>query len=178
MNLVASLWEQLIVNRENHLTLSGTIKSLHEKHCNRRSRPSLEEVLALLRTEIAGYRKVYIVVDALDECLDDGAGLLEGLATLKLGVRLMFTSRPHVRLDPYLHNIQRSTITAQHVDLDKYLVSRVSRIGLVAHDRAKAPRLWDAIRKDKQFSAKIVDRIISRAKGMSVYAIPNLCISY
>ena len=167
-NLLASLWEQLLINKENKLLVPSAAKSLYEQLCNPRSRPSSEEIRTLLQIEVAKCRTVFMIVDALDECLDDGADILKDLAMLKPNTRLMFTSRPHVQLNLIFPTTQNLEIRANDADLDKYLTARLLCIGLDPHDTAKAHRLRSTIREGKEFSKKIISGIISRAEGMCV----------
>ncbi|KIM72175.1 hypothetical protein PILCRDRAFT_828843 [Piloderma croceum F 1598] len=103
VNLFASLWMQLV---ESH-PISDEVKMLHKKHINRGTRPSLRKILQVLRSEIDDYSgsKVFIIVDALDECPEDNkirGTILTELWALQSTIHLMVTSRPHVtiELDP------------------------------------------------------------------------------
>jgi hypothetical protein len=64
-NLLASLLKQLA---ENQPSLPGTVKEIYDQHKTKRTRPSLEEVSRSLQAVTALYSRIFIVVDALDEC--------------------------------------------------------------------------------------------------------------
>ncbi|KAF4345639.1 hypothetical protein FBEOM_404 [Fusarium beomiforme] len=74
-NLLASLVKQL--SRGWHV-LPESVKSLYGKHKKNGTHPLVEELSATLHNIIALYTKVFIIVDALDECqvLDDCRGKL------------------------------------------------------------------------------------------------------
>ena len=60
-NLIASLWRQLVHRRP----ISTKAKDLYRKHEERRTRPSIGEVMQVLRFEIDCYSrlKVFIVIN-------------------------------------------------------------------------------------------------------------------
>lgn len=72
LDLVTSLLKQLTQRRTY---IPRAIKSLHERYACRASRPLPDETLAVLRSVVAfEYSKVFIVMDALDEChISDGS---------------------------------------------------------------------------------------------------------
>ncbi|KAJ7266763.1 ankyrin repeat domain-containing protein [Mycena rebaudengoi] len=94
-NVLAGLWRQLIFGKP---ILSGSpAHTLYHKHHEKGTRPSVEEMHALLSSEVAGYSKVYFVIDALDEYPETKRHvLLKHLAALKPNINLLFTSRPHI----------------------------------------------------------------------------------
>jgi NACHT domain len=66
-DLLASLLKQLT---QGLSSLPGSVKSLYDKHNNRdkRTRPSLDEISKSLQSVATIYSRVFIIVDALDEC--------------------------------------------------------------------------------------------------------------
>ena len=82
-DLLASLLKQLA---KSYPSLPGSVKDLYDRHKAKRTRPSLEEISSTLHSVAAKYSRVYIIVDALDECQAlDGhrARLLSELFTLQ-----------------------------------------------------------------------------------------------
>jgi hypothetical protein len=63
--LLASLVKQLAQSRSS---LPESVKSLHDKHKDERTRPSFDEISRALQSVAVTYSRVIIVVDALDEC--------------------------------------------------------------------------------------------------------------
>ena len=91
--LAATLLKQLIQERP---FVAEPVASLYDRHADRGTRPSLEEILNALQAVVSNYSKVYVVVDALDECLNhDRTQLLAMLRNLqsKGNLSLMATSR-------------------------------------------------------------------------------------
>jgi len=124
-NLVASLLKQMVYN---HFTISDHVKSLYECHIEQNTFPSLDDFAKALKSEIRMYSKVFIVVDALDECReDDGtrANLLRALRSL--GVNLMVTSRDLVSIARDFQETIRLDIRADDQDVRRYIEGRIAR---------------------------------------------------
>lgn len=68
-DLLMSLLKQLAQDR---LALPNTVKSLYDKHREKRTRPLLNETSKALQSVVSLYSRVFIVVDALDECQFSG----------------------------------------------------------------------------------------------------------
>lgn len=65
--LIASLLRQLAAS---HSVLPDTVRKLYDNHRYKRTRPPIDELTQCLRAVVETHCKVYIVVDALDECTD------------------------------------------------------------------------------------------------------------
>ena len=64
-DLLASLLKQLA---EGQLSLPAIVKELYDRHKTNRTRPSLEEISRSLQAVTTLYSRVFLIVDALDEC--------------------------------------------------------------------------------------------------------------
>jgi NACHT domain len=64
-DLLVSLLKQLA---ESQSSPPGTVKDLYDRHKTKRTRPSLGEISRSLQAVAALYSRVFIIVDALDEC--------------------------------------------------------------------------------------------------------------
>ena len=64
-DLLASLLKQLSQERPS---LPDTLKDLYNRHNAKRTRPSFEEISNALDIVAAMYSRIFIIVDALDEC--------------------------------------------------------------------------------------------------------------
>lgn len=54
--------------------MSESMKSLYERHKDKRTRPSLDEISKALHSVVADYSRAFIIIDALDECqVSDGS---------------------------------------------------------------------------------------------------------
>lgn len=95
IHLAASILKQLTQERPS---VAEPVATLYDSHADRRTRPSFEEILGALRVVVSNRSKVYVVVDALDECLDHDGSRSRLLAMLrnlqsKGNFSLMATSR-------------------------------------------------------------------------------------
>jgi hypothetical protein len=91
INLLSGLWLQLAQGNDQ---LGDDVKNLYRKHVDRNTLPTLAEVEMVLSREVGRYQKVFIVVDALDECLwSSRMDLLRNLQVLQPRVNLLVTSR-------------------------------------------------------------------------------------
>jgi hypothetical protein len=157
VNLLASLWKQLVVGRP----MPSAVHKLYKDHYDRGTRPSLDEVFQILRSAIAEYSKVYLIVDALDEYSE--APRLKLLEYLSMAmavptVNLMFTSRPHITLDPFFPGRRTLDINATENDIRHYIEMYLR----------KSPRLSKHVRTRQGLSEEIKSRILSNVKGMWV----------
>jgi Cdc6-like AAA superfamily ATPase len=94
-HLLKSLLKQLAKGKT---TLPENVKSLHERHETWQSQPSVNEISKTLQLVAAAYSRVFILVDALDECQTDNGCRSEFLPELfnlqtKCGINLFATSR-------------------------------------------------------------------------------------
>jgi Cdc6-like AAA superfamily ATPase len=64
-DLLASLLKQLA---QDQSSLPGSVKDLYDRHKEKRTRPSPDEISKALQSVAAMYTRVFIIVDALDEC--------------------------------------------------------------------------------------------------------------
>jgi hypothetical protein len=95
-NLLASLLAQLVLDQ---VTIPQTIRELHDN--SRRTRPSSDKISKKLCSIINTYSRVFIVIDALDECRDDSIrrALLSEIFKMQglYDTRLMATFWPRIK---------------------------------------------------------------------------------
>jgi len=127
-DLLASLLKQFI---QEQSSVPDSVKTLYNQHKDKRTRPSLDEISKTLNSVITYYSRVYIVVDALDECQVSGecrSRLISEIFNLQAKTRanLFATSR-------LIHNITEKfkgsislEIRASDEDVLKYLDDRIS----------------------------------------------------
>ncbi|KAJ7717111.1 ankyrin repeat-containing domain protein [Mycena maculata] len=155
-NLLASLWRQLVVGK----TLSSLAAELYQKHSEKRTRPTLDETDAMLRSAVAEWSRVYIVVDALDEYPEEERdSLISHLTAISSTVRLLLTSRPHIILSasPTAEVLE---IRAADEDIRKYIDERAR----------KSPRLSMHVQRHPELRQEIELKIISTVDGMFLLA--------
>jgi Cdc6-like AAA superfamily ATPase len=128
--LLASLLKQLSQQRS---PLPGCVKSLYDKHKDKRTQPSIDEILRVLQSVAVQYSRVFIIVDALDECdTSDGCRhrLLSGLFDLsaKCKANLFITSRPIASIEKEFEGKMKLEISASEEDVQRYLEGNMFRL--------------------------------------------------
>lgn len=157
-NLIAALLRQLI---ETRVEFPNEILELHQKHLQRQTRPSLDELSALFQSMVHSYTETFLVIDALDECngnrrknnyFDDRTRFLDELRKLPPSVHLLITSRPDLNLK--FENTTPMEIIGNDSDIRSYI-----------HGRLKYEHGWLA---NPHLQNQIVDTIAGRVQGMLV----------
>ena len=163
--LIASILKQII---ENQPQASEDIQTFYREFLYKCRRPRLTNLIDALRSEIRRYSKVFLVIDALDECLEDNQRrLIAKLESLASTVYLMVTSRPLDLIKQLFQGALHLDITAKEEDVRRYTQARVRR-GQNRHEILLA-RLVQA---NNGLEDEIVDEIATNARGMSVFLIP------
>ncbi|KAG8762320.1 hypothetical protein FRC15_008573, partial [Serendipita sp. 397] len=152
-NLLSGVLRQLY----DGTSLSDKVTDLHSKHAERKTRPALAEVSELLRQEVTRFSKIFVIVDALDECPEENQSLLlEELRALQPKAHLMVTSRPEVTA---IAGSVQLTITAHTEDLARYIDGKVSG----------SSRLDNLLRKEAD-RRRVKETVIKKADGMFLLA--------
>jgi hypothetical protein len=154
-DLLASLVRQLA---QSQPSLPSNVKELYDRHKAKRSRPSLDEVSRCLQSVVSMYSRVFIVVDALDECqVSDGCRtrfLTEILGLQdKRGVNIFATSRFIPEIVNEFEGSTQVEIRASERDVRTYL------------DHQMSPRRA-FLKKNHELQEEIKDKIIEVVKGM------------
>jgi len=148
--LVTSLLKQIV---EEPGAALDHIKRLYIRCRTNDTQPTLHELTTALESEIRTYSKVFIVVDALDECHEeDGtrAKFITVLQSLAGNVHLMVTSRDLPSIAREFHGKRQLIIRANDDDIKMYINGRI----------ALAPRHLKNLRET------IVSKIVANVKGM------------
>ena len=163
-NLVASMWRQLCQHKH---TLPEAAETLYNDHLQHRVNLSLTKVEALTVEVIEKHSRVLIVVDALDECTEEGLTranfvgalqiLLSGHPSIEDKLQVMITSRQTERLVEGGDDIE---IYATEDDLRK-LVKRRIVIG-ISRNRV----LTEMIRSNEKLAEELTDNIVSGGEKM------------
>ncbi|UKZ78708.1 hypothetical protein TrVFT333_006454 [Trichoderma virens FT-333] len=129
-DLLASLLKQLAQSRPS---LSDSVKSLYGSHKAKGTRPSLNKISKELQSIAVLYSKVFIVVDALDECqASDGcrSKFLSEIFNLqeKSGVNLFVTSRFIPEITEKFEESISLEIRASEHDIRRYMDGHISRL--------------------------------------------------
>jgi hypothetical protein len=159
VDLVGSIMQQLV---QRHSHVSSEIRALYKTHYSKRTRPTFSECSTLLQMECRPFSKVFIVIDALDECLEaDGTRhkLLSALQKLPPTVCLLVTSRPHIReVTDILENAAVLEVIASDHDIRAFLAGQMEEEG----------RLKRLVKTDPTLRETIINTIVEKVKGMSV----------
>jgi hypothetical protein len=129
-DLLASLLKQLA---ESQLSLPGSVKDLYDRHKTKRTRPSLKEVSETLYTITKSYSRVFIIIDALDECQvcdSSRPKLLSNIFDLQAGTRanIFATSRFIPEISEKFSKAMRLEIRASNQDVQTYLDGHMSQL--------------------------------------------------
>ena len=158
LNLFASILQQL-AQRQN--ILPQRIKDLYTRHAANGTKPALEDIIAELQA--IDLSKIFIVVDALDECAQDKGprtSFLEAMPKSRDQFRLLITSRTTTNVFDYLPTAVCVTVDAKDADVARYLKNRIMG----------ERRLQRIIAGDIDLEETIIKTILRNAKGMFLLA--------
>lgn len=156
VNLIASLLQQLI---QRNPVISDDIVSLYRHHKQMQTCPTLDELSKLLQLEIRRLSKVFILIDALDECSESNStrdSFVAEIRNLQPITHLLVTSRHISTIEREFEKAARVEIHATDEDIRKYVESRIKG------DR----QLIRQIQKDPALQGTIINTIIEKTKGM------------
>lgn len=127
-SLLCSLLKQLA---EQLPSLPPEVRNLYEEHRTRRTRPLCEDILTALHSVATQYSRVYIIVDALDECQEANncrTRFISGISRLQAtcGANVFATSRPNGRIEQSFHQAANLEIRATDNDLALYMFDRIT----------------------------------------------------
>lgn len=162
-DLLASLLKQLSQERAS---LPDCVKVLYEKHKERRTRPSFDEISKTLQSVAAKFSKVFIIIDALDECQTTNGCRTRILTELFLAqaksrVNIFATSRFLPEFTEKFKGAISLEIRASEEDVRRYLNSSMSRLPAFV---SRSPDLQEEIKA----------KIVLLVKGMWVLYV--LCV--
>jgi hypothetical protein len=158
VNLITSLLQQIL--RQSNV-IPDEVVSLYNNHYKKPTRPALADWSKLLQLEVRRMSKVFIIIDALDECSENNGtrkGFLTEIQKLEHTVHLLVTSRDIPSIEHEFQNASRLRIQPTNTDIRKYLECRI----------ASEPQLERHCKKDLNLRALIIDSLVSEAKGMYV----------
>lgn len=156
-DLMASLLKQLAQQRD---PLPGYVKKLYHLHEHTSTWPSLDEIVACLDAVVALYSRVFIIVDALDECKGPNGCRSTFLSEIfnlqeRYEVNIFATSRFIDNILDRFKGCVHLEICARDEDIQKYLNGQMFR-------------LPGFIKQDSELEEEIKAAILRSAKGMWV----------
>ena len=137
--------------------------------------PQLSDLMGMLRTTIASLPKVFICIDALDECppkyLPELLGSLRDIARGSSSTRIFFTGRPHAGEDiqRYFTKAVVIPISPNMDDIRNYLEMRLER-------DAEPEAMNDDLRAD--IIRVILENISDVCVGLFRISIPSTIYTY
>jgi hypothetical protein len=151
-NLLLNLLRQLA---ESQPSLPDSIKDLYSQYKTKHIRPSVDEISRSLQSVVNSYSRVFIIIDALDECqVSNGTRMkfLSEILTLQTEYRanLFTTSRSIPDITERFREAITLEVRANSDDVRSYLDSHISQLpGFVI----RSPELQEEIK------SKIVDSV-------------------
>ncbi|KAJ3799079.1 ankyrin repeat-containing domain protein [Lentinula aff. detonsa] len=140
--LIASMLRQLV---QTHPVVHSAVSSI------------LDEIISSFTMSAEQFDRVFVIVDAVDECLD-GQTRYHFLNTLNsLPINLLFTSRPHPLIEQMFEGCIRQDILADQHDLRIYSEERFA-LSRVDHQCSPESR------------QQILNQVVQKAGGMFVIA--------
>ncbi len=131
IDMLTSLLKQLSQGRSS---LPSQVKVLHGQHKKKRTRPSIEEISRVLQLVAAMYSRVFVVIDALDECQvseDCRNRFLTEIFELQSesGANIFASSRFIPEITDRFKGSAILEIRAHDEDVRRYLDGRISQSG-------------------------------------------------
>jgi hypothetical protein len=157
--LLASLLKELA---QYQPSLPGIVKDLYDRHKDKRTRPSFDDISRALQSVASMYSRVFIIMDALDECqVSDGcrSRLLSEVFNLqtKAGVNVFATSRFIPEITEKFEGSTTLKIHARDEDIRSYLDGHMKT-------------LPSFVRNDPDLQGEIQTKIVGAVEGMYVYS--------
>lgn len=151
-SLLLSILKQLAMRKSS---LSPIVRKLYDKHKLKGSRPALIEISSILQSVVMEYSRVFILVDALDECQSsDGvrSRFMSQIFSLQGSnedcINVFATSRPipEIRVEFERRKSKMVEIRAHDEDIHKYLHGHLSQLpSFVSSSPGLEERIKDAI---------------------------------
>ena len=129
-DLLAGLLKQLA---RDQLSLPDSLKSLYEKHKGERTRPSFDEISSTLQSVAALCSRVFVIIDALDECRVTEACRTRFLLEIfnlqaKCGANVFATSRFIPEITEKFEGSISLEIRASEQDVRRYVDGHISHL--------------------------------------------------
>jgi hypothetical protein len=129
-DLLASLLTQLA---QGLPSLPDVVKSLYDKHKDKRTQLSFDEASRAIRTIAAIYSRVFIIIDALDECRTTAGCRSKFLSELfdlqaKCGANFFATSRFIPEITEKFQESVSLEIRASEQDVKRYVEANIYRL--------------------------------------------------
>jgi hypothetical protein len=135
--------------------VSTLLHEAFEKYGQEHSWPKVDKLVNSLQKDLSSFKKIFIVVDALDEC-KEGPQLVKLIQSISDKAHLLFTSRPLETIQSQMEGSTYMEIMANQSDMEKYVSQRVKA----------APQFATLIGGSSITIAGIQKAVIDQADGM------------
>ncbi|KAL6709052.1 hypothetical protein ACN47E_002179 [Coniothyrium glycines] len=158
-NLLAAILKQLLHDRPR---VTEMLSELHIRHVSRNTKPSEQDLSKSLETVLSSYQTVYLVIDALDECIERFLGPTS-LLTICYDLqktsdfRIMVTSRHTAEIHEKFEGLPQLEVRASSADVARYVKGQIHH-------------LPPCIREDSDLQDQVQGKIIDAADGMFLLA--------
>jgi ankyrin repeat domain-containing protein 50 len=140
--------------------IPAEVSEAYETHKKYQTRPSFSECLTLLQFAVTTFSKVFIVVDALDECTEsDGTrrSVIDAITSLlPKEAHIMVTSRRLPQIERICKKWSQVEIRAEDQDIRQYLDAHIEDEG----------ELVDVIQDNPEIRNRIITAIVQKSQGM------------
>ncbi|KAL7936459.1 ankyrin repeat-containing domain protein [Trichoderma chlorosporum] len=158
IEIMSSIIRQLA---EQCKPLPLAVKVFRDKYFEKRTDPSSEERLSLIKTLSQLFDQTYVFVDALDECPEENRDeLLNLLKEMEPYIRLFTTSRPNIDISSTFDALSEIKVEAHEADIRAYLEYRIEKLNKMRRLMTRDPHLKD----------DIIKSLLIKANGMFLLA--------
>lgn len=155
--MISSLLNQFIEEQED---FPAEVTALYETHKKYQTRPSFSECSTLLQSVVTAFSKVFIVIDALDECTESGntkKSIIDATKSLlSKEAHIMVTSRKLPRIESLCKEWLQVEIMAKDRDIIQYLEAHIEDEG----------ELGNVIQEHPEKRDSIITTIVQKSQGM------------
>ncbi|KAG7290327.1 hypothetical protein NEMBOFW57_000327 [Staphylotrichum longicolle] len=164
--LLADLLCQLLRLRD-HVT--PEVEAVYDNLTANGIPPGPDEYLDMIKSEIKTFAQVFIVVDALDECLDEppehtAINFVRAMDQLPKRARILFTSRPMTTINDRIKADRKISVRTNINDLTAYFENRIN------NNESLKKLVEKGTQKNPRFFQNAVDTIIARSQGIFLLA--------
>ncbi|OGM41499.1 hypothetical protein ABOM_008920 [Aspergillus bombycis] len=157
--LLSTLLKQLAQRQQS---IPNDLKDLYNNHHKHGTRPPPEEISRCLHAIASSYKKLFVVIDALDECqsaIESRDSILPTIFNLQAQshASLLATSRPIPEVSDQFKGVPTLEIRARSKDVQRYLRDNLGRL----------PRF---VSRDAGLQNEIVTEIAEAVDGMFLLA--------
>ena len=165
VNLVGAMLRQLLVKRiGKDGDMLPEVLRIYQRHSLGQTRPLLKDLINLLVDQLAVHERLYLIIDALDECpKDNGArgtviGILRTLRDISTRCSLFVTSRmaPYLEDGLWIDGCLRINVTWDKSDVWKFVRSDIKKHWLAAQE----------LKDDWSLEHEIIEDLVKTTKGV------------